>query len=88
MDAGKITTHLSLLKRTLDSVQICPLVLQMFPFCITYYFLAVPLEFIEKAAKELRVYLMDKKSPVLCVMNHLDTYYIYGKHDDIFITSC
>jgi len=39
----------------------------------------VPLEFIEQASRDLRAHLSAKGSIALCIVDHLDLYYIFGK---------
>ena len=41
--------------------------------------LAVPVDQIEAASRELRSYLVSKNSIALSVLDHLDSNYIFGK---------
>ena len=43
--------------------------------------LSVPVEFVEQASRDLRAYLSAKGSIALCIMDHLDLYYIFGNMD-------
>ena len=74
-------TLLRMQKMKLNFAIIChlvgPIILNVF-FSIALT-LAVPVDQIEAASRELRSYLVSKNSIALSVLDHLDSNYIFGK---------
>jgi amino acid transporter len=87
---GKHTIHLNPPRKMFGCVIICLLVkTSLYLIIVIICIFVVPLEFIEQASRDLRVYLSAKNSLALCILDHLDFNYIFGNMNgwkyDIFI---